>query len=208
MESINERRANSARWMAASVFVATQTYPSPSVSRSFISHFAFDGKRSDISMDRHASCVPTTYKSYRSSPPPSHGLKSSGGSFPCMFHVPTKILSVANSSSASSVVGANDRHEAGFAPSASFAELSLVSVRAAADRRETGLAASAGVIFRSGGSTAVEDERVGPAAGGMGGSAECVEDELVRVGCGSGAREKGMPARLLREAGRVKSVAG
>mmetsp|Transcript_8977 Transcript_8977/g.29743 ORF Transcript_8977/g.29743 Transcript_8977/m.29743 type:complete len:205 (+) Transcript_8977:897-1511(+) len=89
MEPARERRAKSARWMAARVWVATQTKSLPRVSRSLLSHLALEGRKRDISMERHASCVPTAYKSYLLLASPSHGLRSSGGSFPCMFHVPT-----------------------------------------------------------------------------------------------------------------------
>mmetsp|Transcript_42494 Transcript_42494/g.117619 ORF Transcript_42494/g.117619 Transcript_42494/m.117619 type:complete len:218 (+) Transcript_42494:1146-1799(+) len=84
--------------MATSECEATQTKPSPSSALSRSSHLALEGLSTDFSIDRSASCVPITYMSNCAAGPPppleegvpgSQGASDSGGSLPCMFHVPT-----------------------------------------------------------------------------------------------------------------------
>ena len=78
--------------MAASVCEPTRAKPSPSAAASAASHFAFDGLSIDFSIERSASCVPTTIRSYEDSQTlreGSHGSSDAGAALPCMFHVPT-----------------------------------------------------------------------------------------------------------------------
>ena len=104
----------------------TKTNPSPRCARSTASHLALDDMMSDFSMERSASCVPMTYMSCSPGEAGSHGTSEEGGSFPCMFHVPT-----------------NSRREASAAPSP-FSGPKLVSVPLTGVRDGTGVGSTAG----------------------------------------------------------------